>query len=344
MRIAYILTIIGLIIVVSSSYSATKIYSLSHFHFAIKHAIFCIAAIGSMRFFSNKINWIPKLGQIFWIASMCGLVYVLLFGHAAKGASRWINFFGITLQPSEFVKIGAMIEGIKYVEKNWNKFAFIYLAPIALLLLQPDLGSSIILLALATAQIIVKRFNIKYISLGITALVLLILCAYFSLEHVRTRIDLFLHPTADIFGAGYQRYKSFLVMQNGGLFGRGFGKGIIKDVLPDAHTDYVFAVIVEEFGIIGGLFVISLFITLGLRVLKLLSNDANTKMIQYSFLICILSQAWLNIASTLSLIPAKGLTLPLISYGGSGMLMQGIAFGILLASCRSVPKMYPNAR
>ncbi len=332
--IAYTLIAIGLVVVVSSSYAATRVYSLANFHFAIKHLIFCAVGLFCIRFFSTKLHWLDKFGKILWFASVVGLVAVLIFGGSVKGASRWISLFGVSFQPSEFAKIAVILEGAKYVEKNWKMFAITYIIPISLIILQPDLGNTVLISSLAIAQLITKRFDMKYILVGLIGVILLITAAYFLFDHVHLRINTFLNPTVDIFGAGYQSYKSFLAMRNGGLFGRGFGKGVMKDFLPDAHTDFVFCVIVEEFGVLGGLFVIGLFFALGYRVLKMLAFDEYIQMVQYSFVICILSQAWLNIASTLSLIPTKGLTLPLVSYGGSGMIMQGISFGILIAASR----------
>lgn len=335
LRIAFMLITIGLVMIVSSSYAATKVYSVANIYFAMKHIVFCVSALFCIRFFSTKLHWLDKMGKIFWWASLIGLIIVLFFSGAVKGASRWISLFGISIQPSEFMKIAVILEGAKYMQKeDWRMFAVIYLVPIFLILLQPDLGSAFLILAIAIAQIMTKHFNVKYIFLGILFMLFLVVVAYFSFDHVKVRINTFLNPSMDLFGAGYQRYKSFLAIKNGGFFGRGFGKGVIKDFLPDAHTDFVFSVLIEEFGVFGGLIVIGLFMLLGYRVLKILASDGYIKLVQYSFIIAILAQAWLNIASTLSLIPAKGLVLPLISYGGSGMIMQGISFGILLATSK----------
>lgn len=334
LNIAVALIVIGLVTVVSASYTATRVYSLTNFYFAIKHLIFCGLSLFCIRFFSTKLHWLPALGKILWFSGMVALVIVLFKGSAVKGASRWINLFGFTFQPSEFMKIAVILEGARYIEKDWRRFSLVYLLPIFLILMQPDLGSAFLIASLGIAQVITKRFNAKYIALFALGMICLVLAAYFMFDHVQARINTFLNPSKDLFGAGYQRYKSFLAMKNGGFFGRGFGKGVIKDFLPDAHTDFVFSVIVEEFGALGGLSVICLFLALGYRVLKVLATNEYIRLIQYSFIICILSQAWLNIASTLSLIPTKGLLLPLISYGGSGMIMYGISFGILLATSR----------
>jgi len=338
LNIANILLLIGLVMIVSSSYGATKTYSLSNFHFALKHLTFCGLSLFCMRFFSRKLDWLDTIGKVFWIGSIIGLVIVLFFSHSMKGASRWISILGFSIQPSEFAKIGVILEGAKYIEKNWSRFFAVYAIPMGLIILQPDLGNTVLLLGLATAQVITKKFNLKYIFYGFAIFVALLSVAYLAFPHVQNRIHVFLNPNEDLFGIGYQRYKSFLAMKNGGLFGRGFGKGIIKDFLPDAHTDFIFSVIIEEFGIIAGFFVIGLFIALAWRVLKLLAKDPYIQMVQYSILVCILASAWLNIASTLSLIPTKGLTLPLISYGGSGLIVQGILFGILLAITKSPNK------
>lgn len=338
LNIAYALIAIGLTMIVSSSYAATKVYSFANYYFVIKHVLFCCIALFFIRFFSSKLHWLDRIGLILWIMSIVGLLAVLVLGVSIKGATRWISLFGFSIQPSEFIKLAVILEGAKYVERNWKLFAITYLLPVSLILLQPDLGNTVLICAIAIAQIIVYKFDIRYILFGLIGLLLLITCAYFLFDHVHQRINIFLNPTHDMFGGGYQSYKSFLAMKNGGLFGRGFGKGVIKDFLPDAHTDFVFSVIVEEFGVIGGLVVIALFVALGYRVLKRLSSNEYIQLVQYSIIVCMLGQAWLNIASTLSLIPTKGLILPLISYGGSGMLTQGMMFGVLLATVRSDSK------
>lgn len=334
--VADMLLLMGMIVVISSSYSATKIYSLKYNHYAVKHFCFCLLSLFAMRFFSKQKKNLEMFGKLIWYGSIILLIVVLFVNNSIKGASRWISLFGFSLQPSEFAKIGIMLEGAKYVHNDWKNFALTYLVPMSLILIQPDLGNTFLIASVGLAQIITKNFEIKYLGAGFISLCMLFFVAYFSFSHVQKRVDIFLNPHADIYGAGYQRSKSLLAIQNGGMCGLGFGKGVIKDVLPDAHTDFVFSVIIEEFGLLGGLFVIMLFMILGIRVLSLLAKDEKTYMIQYTFIISILAQAWLNIASTLSLIPTKGLPMPLVSYGGSGLLMQGICFGILLATC--IPK------
>lgn len=327
--LALTLLSIGAIMIVSASYGASRVYSVSTLYFAFKHFLSCAMAIMLLRFFGRNKELVKPVGTILWWLSLLGLIGVMFFGSTIKGARRWINVFGFSLQPSEFSKVAVVLEGARFLGE-WPRFFMIYFVQLIFILLQPDLGSAIIILFLAITQVITKKFNFKYLLLSFFGIVALLFFAYEVFPHVRTRIDLFFKP-GDILGKGYQQHKAFLAMQNGGWLGLGFGKGIIKDLLPDAHTDFIFAVIVEEFGILGGLGVIAVFIALGLRVLSLVVRDTYFKLIQYSLLVLILSQAWLNIASTVGLIPSKGLALPLISYGGSGLLANGIVFGMLMA-------------
>jgi cell division protein FtsW len=327
---AYFLLSFGMITVVSASYGACKVYSLSAMHFALKHFVFCILALFIMHIFSKQRNNLKIIGVVFWWASVIALIAVFFLGSSAKGARRWISLFGFSFQPSEFAKIGVILEGARF-SNNLSRFFVVYFIPILLILLEPDLGTAFIILAIGIAQLMVKRFNFRYFAISIALSVVLVFLAYFLFEHVRLRIDAFF-SVSDILGKGYQKYKSYLAMKNGGLFGTGFGKGSIKDFLPDAHTDFIFSVIIEEFGVLGGLMIIFAFINIALRSLKLQPSNDYLKMIHYSSLISILMQAWLNIASALSLIPTKGLTLPFVSYGGSGLIVQGVFFGILLAT------------
>jgi cell division protein FtsW len=330
--IASFLFLAGCTMVISSSYSATKVYSVSNFHYSFKHMLFASISFFLMHIFSNQENNLKKIGPVIWWFSVVGLVFVFFFGSSVKGAARWISLFGFSIQPSEFAKIGVLLEGAKYLEKeNWQAFTLSYAVPLLLIILQPDLGSTVLIASIALAQLITKKFDFRLILAGIFSVVFLVFCSYFIFDHVHKRINTFLNPHHDVFGIGYQSNKAAMTMRSGGFFGRGFGKGIVKNSLPDAHTDYIFSVIIEEFGALGGLWIIFLFILLGLRVYTLSAKDRFSALVQYSVAILILAQAWLNLASNLSLIPAKGLTLPLISYGGSGLLVQGINFGILLA-------------
>lgn len=329
----YSLMLIGMIIVVSASYSATRVYSLSAGYFVVKHVIFCIISISSMRFFSKRTdqssNYYERFGTILWYVCIVLLIYILLFSNPIKGARRWIQIFGFSIQISEFVKLAVALEGVRLLGQ-WNRFAIAYIVPIILLILQPDLGDCLVLVGLAAAQVFIRYFNIKYLSLLGSASLALIGLAYSLFAHVRSRLNLFLNPSMDIYGVGFQIQKSFLAIKNGGLIGLGFGKGIVKNFLPDAHTDFVFSVLIEEFGAITGAFVIFLFVFLAYRVLQLQPENEKAAAIQYSLVILVLMQAWLNIASVLALIPTKGLALPFISYGGSSIVAQGILFGILL--------------
>lgn len=319
--------------IISSSYSATRTYKLQSISFVIKQFLFAFISLGCINFVSKQEKHLKKLGHIIWIVNVFLLICVILFGHSAKGAKRWISFSFFNLQPSEFIKIGIIIQSSYYVYHNLYLYFLTYIIPISFILLQPDLGTALLLICLAFAQLIAKNetINWKLIVISFLSVFIVIACSYWMLPHVNQRIQLFLNSGQDIYGLGYQKHKSFLAIISGGLFGKGFGKGDIKDFLPDAHTDYIFSVIIEEFGAIGGYFVVLLFILLGLRCRQLRAKNDFFSMIQYSSVLLILGQAWLNISSTLSLIPSKGISIPLISYGGSGIIAQGIIFGTLLA-------------
>lgn len=319
--------------IISSSYSATKTYKFSAIHFVIKHFIFAFVSLCVMNFISKQKKHLKNIGHVLWAVNVFLLVCVILFGYSAKGAKRWVSLFGFNLQPSEFVKVGVVLQSSYYLKKNSYLFALTYLIPLAFILLQPDLGTALLLVCLACAQIVCQddKLNLKLIVLSCLAVFSVLLVSYITLPHVYERINLFFNTDKDVYGLGYQKHKAFLTIISGKLFGKGFGKGEIKDFLPDAHTDYILAVIIEEFGAIGGVSVISLFILLGLRCRKLTAKNEYLSLVQYSTILLILGQTWLNMASTLSIIPSKGITIPLISYGGSGIIAQGFIFGILLA-------------
>ena len=336
-NIAYFILFLGNIVVLSASYGASKSYSVSALFFFMKHVVFCIASIILIHIFAKQKNRLQNIGKFIWVLSIILLIVTLFLGSSVKGARRWISFFGFSFQPSELAKIGVLIQG-SFNYKSLKNLLIIYMLPILLIIIQPDLGTSFVIMCLGLFQVLIKNFKWKYIIIGILALIALFFFAYFSFSHVQARIDAFF-SVSDIYGKGYQKYKSYLAMKNGGFFGQGFGKGVIKDLLPDSHTDFIFSVVIEEFGILGGLCVIFSFIKLGLRALVLEPKNEYFKVVHNSVLFLITSQAWLNIASALSLIPTKGLILPLISYGGSGLIVQGIAFGILLSVCEEKSKI-----
>ncbi len=276
----------------------------------------------------------------------CALALLLTFvtlvhGVEIKGARRWIALPGSAIQPSEFLKpCYAVVTGWLLAEgKRTPRFpgaviAVAFYLPIALMLkMQPDVGMLAVITAVLLAQLYLGGLNLFFVAIGVGLMVAGLVASYFLFAHVQLRVDQFLHPNAT---DAYQVKTALEAFGNGGLFGRGPGEGRIKDILPDAHADFVYAVAGEEFGMILCLIILAVFAFIVLRcLLRLLGENDLFIILAASGLVTSFGlQAFVNMGSTLHLIPTKGMTLPFISYGGSSVLAIALTIGMLLALTR----------
>jgi cell division protein FtsW len=265
----------------------------------------------------------------------------LVTGAEIKGARRWVSLPGLSLQPSEFLKpcfavvtAWLLAEGRRTRRSPGMLLAFAVFAVIAVLLKsQPDVGMLVVVTAVFFAQLFVNGLNLVLVGIGVGAIVAAGISAYTFFPHVRSRVTRFLDPAA---GDNYQVNRSLEAFGNGGLLGRGPGEGHVKDVLPDAHADFVFAVAGEEFGFILCLIMLSVFAFIVLRgLLRLLAEGDMFVVLASTGLVASFGlQAFVNMASALHLIPTKGMTLPFVSYGGSSVLAVALGVGMLLALTR----------
>ena len=269
------------------------------------------------------------------------LLLVPLIGTEIKGAHRWIGVGGVTIQPSEFAKpFFAVVSAWMFAE--WRRdpefpghivAIGLYLIVVALLLAQPDLGMTVVVSAIWFGQFFLAGMPLLLVfglfGLGVSGLV----GAYFLLPHVSSRIDRFLDPSS---GDSYQVDRSLEAFMNGGLMGTGPGEGTVKAYLPDAHADFIFSVAGEEFGGLACLVIISIYAFIVLRgYARLLSEPSLFVLLAATGLLTQFAlQALVNMGSAVNLMPAKGMTLPFISYGGSSLIALGIAMGMALALTR----------
>ena len=264
----------------------------------------------------------------------------MVMGVEIKGARRWISLPGMSIQPSEFLKpcfavVAAWLisEGRKSPRFYGMPVAFVVFVLIALLLKsQPDIGMLAVVTAVFLAQLFVGGLNLFFVGIGVAMISGAGVGAYFLFPHVHSRVERFWDGTGD----NYQVITALEAFGNGGLFGRGAGEGRVKDVLPDAHADFVFAVAGEEFGMLICLVILSVFAFIVLRgLLRLLREQDLFVVLSCTGLITGFGlQAFVNMASTLQLIPTKGMTLPFISYGGSSVIAVAMGMGMLLALTR----------
>jgi cell division protein FtsW len=264
-----------------------------------------------------------------------------VIGVEIKGARRWINFPGLSLQPSEFVKpTFAVVAAWLFSEQKLRpRFPgnliclALFLVVVAMLIKQPDIGMAAVVAAVWFAQFFMAGMRLYWVAGGALAGLGGVVGAYLYLPHVRVRVDHFLDPST---GDSYQVNRSIEAFANGGLWGRGPGEGTVKDVLPDAHADFVFAVAGEEFGVVVCLAIVALFAFIVLRGFSRMSQEGSLFVLLAAtgLLVQFGLQAAINMASSLHLIPTKGMTLPFLSYGGSSMLALGLGMGMMLALTR----------
>ncbi len=271
------------------------------------------------------------------------LTAVLFVGHTSLGAQRWLDIGPLRFQPSEFVKIVLSFAVIRMILVNhregftWKNIVKILLlagVPMLLVLKQPDLGTVLHLIPVLYTLLFMG--NIKPLKLGIITLAAAALMpiAYFFLrDYQKQRLLVFLNPEIDPLGAGYNVIQSQIAVGSGMLFGKGFAQGTQSqlDFIPIKYTDFVFAVIGEEFGFFGGFIIIAIYLMLVMEALKIakLSKNRAGKMMASAIAAVIFSQVFINIGMNMGIMPVTGITLPLLSYGGTSVLVIMISLGIL---------------
>lgn len=345
------LCVLGVVMVATASPSvADRTGDLSSYHFLFRHLLFIGPAVGAITILSFfQVKWLLRLCGVIFICAVIGVVVSLFVGMEIKGATRWIRLFGFSLQPSEFLKPAFIVLSAWLLgqQKNNENFPGILLAlglfamSAGLLILQPDFGMCFLLTLVFGMQIFLVGCPLRYIVILVGVLLVGVVVAYFSLSHVQLRIDRFLNPES---GDSYQIDKSKEAFMNGGFIGTGPGQGTVKNQVPDIHSDFIFTAMGEEFGfVLTGLFVCGL----AFLFYRLLSHFTRSEslfvMLAGSGLVFMLVlQSLIHMGSTLQLIPAKGMTLPLISYGGSSLIAVGISFGLILALSRGLNENRPR--
>jgi len=333
---------IGAILTLAASPPVAARLDLGTYHFALRQFAYLPIAVLTMIIVSLLDPlMIRRLATVAFTAFVILTASTHFLGAEIKGASRWISFAGFTIQPSEFLKpTFAVVAAWMFAE--WRKNTsfpghFICIAlfamVVALLVTQPDFGMTAVISAVWGVQFFLAGLPVFFVVLVAAVFMTGSMLAYMTVDHVKSRVDRFLDPAS---GDNYQITRSLEAFQNGGLFGTGPGEGDVKHVLPDAHTDFIFAVAGEEFGVIACLFIIGLFATVVLRGFSKMFREENLFVLlavgglvtQFGL------QAVINIASTTHLMPTKGMTLPFISYGGSSLLSLALGMGMLLSLTR----------
>jgi len=340
------LMVMGILFGLAASPPVASRLGLSTFHFVNRQAFFLVIAAGVMVGVSFlPLRHVRRVALVLFVVALALVVATLLFGAEVKGARRWISLAGISIQPSEFLKPAfVVLAAWAFSEKALRQDVpsipvAIALLPVVIvpLILQPDFGQTMLISVVWCGLFFLAGLHLLWV-VGLGGMgVIGLLVAYRFLPHVTARIDKFLNKGT---GAGeFQAEMARESLLSGGWFGKGPGEGTVKRVLPDSHTDYIFAVIGEEFGMIACMLVVALFAFIVLRALSIAfrTEEPFARFAAAGLAMLFGLQATINMAVNLDLIPPKGMTLPFISYGGSSLVSLALTTGFLLAVTRRRP-------
>ena len=336
----------------TSSMLAEKMNKQTYFFFT-KHLIFVFIALFLLVIISiqDKNKLIKFLPYLFLI-SLLLLFLIPLFGAEVKGSKRWMDFpFLPRFQPIELIKPLFIIFIAKIIVRNEKTniyrrylYSFLVLLLIVIFLInQPDLGQTLLLVLTWITMIFVSGFNMVVLSiLGLIFLSIIALLIFFFPEkfgYVFLRIKTFIDPKA---GDNFQSQKALDAIKQGGLTGQGMGEGILKDNVPESHTDYIIAVISEEFGAVFVLFIVIIFLFIGYKVLNkvFLEKDEFLKLALLGLVSLLIIQTFIHIGVNIRLLPTTGMTLPFLSYGGSSLIGSAFIAGIILNFTRKDSTRY----
>ena len=295
-----------------------------------------------------KINFWHKGAYLFYLGILILLIAVDLYGVSSSGSKRWINLFFINLQPSELMKVALIIFLSRYYNKipaeNVANFKYIIIpiaaliVPFFLVILQPDLGTALLIIASGAAVIWLVGFRIKFFLYSFLIFVCLLPVGISFLKpYQKARILTFLNPERDPLGAGYQIIQSKIAVGSGGIFGKGFlfGSQSYLDYLPEKHTDFIFTLFAEEFGFIGCLVLLTIYALIIQRITKIGQACRNNfaRLYCFGFAAAFFIYVTVNMSMVLGLLPIVGAPLPILSYGGSSMLSMMIGLSIVM-SCK----------
>ena len=340
------LMLTGVVLSLAASPPVAGRLGLEPFYFVNRHILFLFPSIAIMLGVSFlSPHQIRRLSMAVFVIALVMVASTPYFGAEIKGARRWLVLFGVNIQPSEFLKPAFVIliawlfgESAKRPDMPANAIALaMLLTVVALLVVQPDFGQTMLIVLVWSALFFMAGMRVIWVFglAGIAGVGLL--SAYFTVPHVARRIQRFLDPASgDTFNIDIAT-ESFM---RGGWFGKGPGEGTVKRLLPESHTDFVFAVAAEEFGVALCLALVALFSFIVIRALirAMRNDDPFPRFAAAGLTMLFATQSAINMAVNLHLIPAKGMTLPFISYGGSSMISLSYAMGMLLALTREQPR------
>ena len=341
------LLLVGVSIVMVYSASAATAMNKwqSAYHFLVRQAAWAVIGFGAM-FVAMRVDYrLYRRPIVVW--SLLGATLVLLvavfFFPEINGTNRWITFGFANLQPSEIAKLAAVLFAAAVLDRKMHRITeprealipigLVVLLLVALILNQPDFGTSAVIVAVVCGMVFIAGIQYRYLfglaMLLVPAVVLLVTSASYRL----VRFMAFLNPEADPLGAGFQANQSLIAVGSGGWFGRGLMDGMQKlYYLPEAHTDFIYAVIGEEFGLLGTTLILACFAGIAWRGFRvgLMAPDRFGSLLGLGITLIVVLQALINMSVVTSLLPTKGIPLPFVSNGGSSLLINMVAVGVLL--------------
>jgi len=338
----FALSVTGILMVMAASPAVAERLGLESFHFVRRQFVFLIPALAIMIVVSLLSPLaVRRVAMAGLLLTLLGLLATIMVGHEVNGATRWIKLGPLLMQPSEFVKptlavVTAWIIAERQKNEEFPGYSIaggLLLAVLAFLVAQPDFGMAVVVGTVFFAQLFMGGMPMTWVAVLVVIGLGGVSLAYMLLPHVASRIDRFLDPTS---GDSYQVDKSIEAFVNGGVLGRGPGEGVVKLVLPDAHSDFIFAVVGEEFGLFAGLTIVAVFAFVVLRGFYRMLQERNVFILLATggLLVQFGAQALVNMGVNTRLLPAKGMTLPFISYGGSSLFALALTMGMVLALTR----------
>ncbi|GBE42082.1 lipid II flippase FtsW [bacterium BMS3Bbin10] len=340
-----LLLIGGLVLSLAASPSVATRLGLDPFHFFKRHALLIAPAflviVGASLLSARMIR---RASLAIFAVGLVLMVATLFFGEEIKGATRWLQFGGVSLQPSEITKPAFVVMCAWLFSETQTRddvpslplAVAVYVAFVSLLVLQPDFGQAFLVTLVWGGLFFLAGLPLIWV--GILGIGLLMggMAAYLTVPHVAARIDRFINPAA---GDTYQTDRAIEAFKNGGWFGTGPGEGTVKLVLPDSHADFIFAVVAEEFGLVACLAIVALFGFIVMRAMMRVraESDVFIRLGAIGLAMLFGLQAIINMAVNVGLLPAKGMTLPFISYGGSSLLSMALTMGFVLSLTRRRP-------
>lgn len=290
-----------------------------------------------------------KVVTLLYSLSLFLLTLIFIFGKVSKGAQSWFSFGGLSFQPADLVKVVLIIVLAKYFSRRHREIAYVkhiiisflyLLLPFVLILLQPDLGSGLVLCSIWFCLLLLSGISKKHVLLvfGISSIIFFLAWGFLFKPYQKARIINFVNPLADIRGSGYNAYQSTIAVGSGGFLGKGIGYGTQSrlEFLPEYRTDFIFAAYAEEWGFIGSVFLLLLFFLLFSRLLFFAAYAYSNfeSLFTYGVVIWFMTHMVVSIGMNIGVMPVTGIPLPFMSYGGTHLLIESIALGMCVGMAR----------